>query len=155
MEQKKFVKVGLSNDNLRAYVGMIEEEVEEYLRTDPAVSVSQSNVNEWGQFDALKFLQGMIILTASRTLQGREVRGSLDKTFAQIYDDLDGGFTPLNFLFPSLPLDSYRKRDVAHKKMSEFYVNIIRQRRDGLTKDVSVPSFKIVCFLIQLPSFLA
>jgi sterol 14-demethylase len=138
MEQKKFVKVGLSTDNLRAYVGMIEEEVEEYFKSDPAFSVFQSNdVTTWGQFDALAVLQGITILTASRTLQGKEVRNGLDNTWAETYDDLDGGFTPLNFLFPNLPLDSYRKRDVAHKKMSDFYVNIIRQRRSGTTTDVS------------------
>ncbi|KXN88639.1 Lanosterol 14-alpha demethylase [Leucoagaricus sp. SymC.cos] len=136
MEQKKFVKIGLSTDNLRAYVGMIEEEVEEYLKHDPAFSVFQSNdISEWGQFDVLKVLQGITILTASRTLQGREVRAGLDKTFADIFNDLDGGFTPLNFLFPNLPLDSYRKRDVAQKKMSDFYVNVIRQRRNGTTTD--------------------
>jgi sterol 14alpha-demethylase len=37
----------------------------------------------------------------------------------------------LNFLFPDLPLDSYRRRDIAQKKMSEFYVDIIRKRRNG------------------------
>lgn len=138
MEQKKFVKVGLSTDNLRAYVGMIEEEVEEYFKTDASFSTLQSNdINEWGQFDVLNALQGITILTASRTLQGKEVRESLDKTFAEIYNDLDGGFTPLNFLFPNLPLKSYRKRDAANKKMSEFYVNIIKQRRNGSNMDVS------------------
>ncbi|KAF9448648.1 lanosterol 14-alpha-demethylase [Macrolepiota fuliginosa MF-IS2] len=136
MEQKKFVKVGLSTDNLRAYVGMIEEEVEEYFKSDAAFSVLQSNdINEWGQFDVLTALQGITILTASRTLQGQEVRAGMDKTFAELYNDLDGGFTPLNFLFPSLPLDSYRRRDVAQKKMSDFYVNIIRQRKNGTTTD--------------------
>lgn len=135
MEQKRFVKVGLSTDNLRAYVGMIEEEVEEYLKTDAAFTDLQTD--EWGQFDVLDALQGITILTASRTLQGKEVRQSLDKTFAEIYNDLDGGFTPLNFMFPNLPLASYRKRDAANKKMSEFYVNIIKQRRNGSNMDVS------------------
>jgi sterol 14-demethylase len=53
----------------------------------------------------------------------------MDKTFSQLYTDLDGGFTPLNFLFPNLPLESYRKRDRAQKKMSDFYVDIIRRRK--------------------------
>lgn len=135
MEQKRFVKVGLSTDNLRAYVGMIEEEVEEYLKTDAAFTDLQTD--EWGQFDVLDALQGITILTASRTLQGKEVRQSLDKTFAEIYNDLDGGFTPLNFMFPNLPLESYRKRDAANKKMSEFYVNIIKQRRNDSNTEVS------------------
>jgi sterol 14alpha-demethylase len=132
MEQKKFVKVGLSTDNFRAYVGMFEDEVEEYMKHDPSFAVFQkNNLDEWGSFEADKIMAEITILTASRTLQGKEVRSGLDKTFSQLYLDLDGGFTPLNFLFPDLPLDSYRRRDIAQKKMSEFYVDIIRKRRNG------------------------
>jgi sterol 14-demethylase len=138
MEQKKFVKVGLSIENFRAYVGMIEEEVEDFMKTDPTFKTYQTNeINGWGSFDAADVLAEITILTAARTLQGKEVRGNMDKTFSQLYNDLDGGFTPLNFLFPNLPLESYRKRDRAHKKMSEFYVDIIKKRKAG-TGDVSI-----------------
>ncbi|GLB40347.1 putative cytochrome P450 family protein [Lyophyllum shimeji] len=130
MEQKRFVKVGLSSENFRAYVGMIEDEVQEFLTHDPSFSVFQANdVNEWGEFDVQKVLQEITILTASRTLQGKEVRAGMDKSFSELYNDLDGGFTPINFLFPNLPLPSYRRRDKAHAKMSAFYVDIIKQRR--------------------------
>lgn len=132
MEQKRFVKVGLSTDNFKAYVGMIEEEVEQYLDHDASFREFQSNdITQWGSFDVYKALSEITILTASRTLQGLEVRENLDKTFAQLYTDLDGGFTPLNFLFPNLPLESYRRRDRAHTKISEFYVDIIKKRRNG------------------------
>jgi len=138
MEQKKFVKVGLSMDNFRAYVGMIEDEVMEFMKNESAFKVFQKNtVDEWGTFDTIKTLSEIIILTASRTLQGKEVRAGLDKSFGQVFFDLDGGFTPLNFLFPNLPLESYRKRDRAHKKMSDFYVDIVRKRRTS-NDDVSV-----------------
>ena len=75
----------------------------------------------------------------------------MDKSFAQLYHDLDGGFTPLvslvichdpifrfadrglaraqNFVFPNLPLPSYRRRDRAQAKMREFYVSILEKRR--------------------------
>ncbi|KAF8639410.1 hypothetical protein AX17_001501 [Amanita inopinata Kibby_2008] len=132
MEQKKFVKVGLSTDNFRIYVGMIEEEVENYMRHDISFDLFQRNdINEWGHFDVSKVLAEITILTASRTLQGKEVRSGLDKSFSQLYNDLDGGFTPLNFLFPNLPLESYRKRDAAQQKMSQFYIDIIQKRREG------------------------
>ena len=134
MEQKKFVKVGLSKDNMRAYVGMIEDEVSQYLRKEPSFRVFQMNdINEWGQFDVLKVTQEMTILTATHTLQGKEVRSSMDTTFAQLFTDLDGGFTPLNFMFPNLPLESYRKRDRAQKKMSDFYINIVKARKEGMS----------------------
>ncbi|KAA1467603.1 cytochrome P450 [Dentipellis sp. KUC8613] len=132
MEQKRFVKVGLSTDNFKAYVGMIEDEVTEFMGRDASFRTYQMNdINEWGSFDPVKVLSEMTILTASRTLQGKEVRDGLDSTFAQLYNDLDGGFTPLNFMFPNLPLESYRKRDRAHQKMSEFYLNIMKKRREG------------------------
>lgn len=132
MEQKKFVKVGLSTDNLILYVGMIEDEVEGFINHDHSfVTYQRNDINEWGSFNAAKVMGEITILTASRTLQGREVRDNLDKGFAELYNDLDGGFTPMNWMFPNLPLESYRKRDRAHIKMSKFYVDIIKKRRNG------------------------
>ncbi|KAI6155204.1 cytochrome P450 [Pisolithus tinctorius] len=132
MEQKKFVKVGLSIENFRAYVSMIEEEVEQFMKTDPAFLTYQMNdINDWGRFDIADIVAQITILTASRTLQGKEIRDNMDKSFSDLYAALDGGFTPINFLFPNLPLASYRRRDEAHKKMSDFYVNIIRKRKES------------------------
>jgi sterol 14-demethylase len=74
-------------------------------------------------------LSEVTILTAAKTLQGPEIRASLDKRFADLYHDLDGGFKPINWLFPNLPLPSYRRRDIAQKAMSDFYVGIIEKRR--------------------------
>jgi len=130
MEQKKFVKFGLSTDNFRAYVGMIEDEITSFINNDPAFSVFQDERStEWGTFQALKICSEMTILTASRTLQGSEIRAALDKSFADIYHDLDGGFIPINWLMPNFPLPSHRRRDAAQKAMSDFYVNIIQRRR--------------------------
>ena len=138
MEQKKFVKFGLSLENFRAYVDMIAQEVEDYMNKNAQFRIWQINdINEWGSFHAFKTLAEITILTASRTLQGEEVRNALDESFAQKYHDLDGGFTPINFLFPNLPLESYKKRDKAQKKMSDFYVDLISKRRTGQSSDVS------------------
>ncbi|KAG2139201.1 cytochrome P450 [Suillus bovinus] len=132
MEQKKFVKVGLSTENFRAYMSMFDQEVDDYMRTDRAFMIWQmDDINEWGRFDVTDVMAQITILTASRTLQGKEVREGLDKSFSALYNDLDGGFTPLNFMFPNLPLESYRRRDEAHKKMSEYYTDIIRKRRES------------------------
>ena len=130
MEQKKFVKFGLSTDNFRAYVPMIEDEVFTYMKNDARFRIYQMNdINEWGSFDVLKVMSEITILTASRTLQGKEVRSKITKEYAQVYADLDGGFTPIHWMFKNLPLESYRKRDAAHKKISALYVDIIRQRK--------------------------
>jgi cytochrome P450 len=69
------------------------------------------------------------IFTASRTLQGKEVRDKFDATFADLYHDLDMGFSPINFMLPWAPLPHNRRRDTAHQKMVEVYRGIIDQRR--------------------------
>ena len=130
MEQKKFVKFGLNTDNFRAYVGMIEKEVQNFLDTDSVFRTYQMNdINEWGSFHSFKTTSEITILTAATTLQGKDVRSRMDKSFADLYMDLDGGFTPINFIFPNLPLESYRRRDRAQQKMSNFYVEILRKRK--------------------------
>ncbi|CAG8479027.1 18524_t:CDS:2 [Gigaspora margarita] len=110
MEQKKFVKAGLSVENLRAYIPMIEMETKNYL--------SRWNKKSDVQ-DIHKAMAELIILTASRCL-----------LVAQIFHDLDGGFKPINFLFDDLPLPSNRLRDKAHVKMRHFFIDIMKHRRD-------------------------
>ncbi|BGP34590.1 Lanosterol 14-alpha-demethylase [Rhodotorula toruloides] len=126
MEQKKFVKFGLTTENFRRYVGLIRQEVLDYISkhvyAEGTKTVSPGT-------DAFETSSEITILTASATLQGREVRAAMDKSFAQLYHDLDGGFTPLNFVFPKLPLPSYRRRDRAQLKMREFYISILEKRR--------------------------
>ena len=61
MEQKKFVKFGLSVDNFRAYVQMIEDEVLNFMNTDPQFRAYQMNdINEWGSFHSFKVLAEML-----------------------------------------------------------------------------------------------
>jgi sterol 14-demethylase len=157
MEQKKFVKAGLSITNLRAYVRMIEEEVADYLAKDPAFQPQQAFVSsdskskKWdGQFDVLRAMQEITILTAARTLQGKEVRDNLDKGYAALYADLDGGFTPIHMMFPYLPLESSRKRDRAQKLMQKFYVDIIRKRTASGEFGSGKQENLEVCFIVLL-----
>ncbi|GAA5862427.1 hypothetical protein JCM3774_002513 [Rhodotorula dairenensis] len=126
MEQKKFVKFGLTTENFRRYVGLIRQEVNEYMNKH--VYANNTKTVSPG-VDAFEASSEITICTASATLQGREVRAAMDKSFAQLYHDLDGGFTPLNFVFPNLPLPSYRRRDRAQLKMREFYISILEKRR--------------------------
>lgn len=70
------------------------------------------------------------IYTASLSLQGKEVRNKFDSSFAELYHDLDMGFSPINFMFPWAPLPHNRKRDAAQRKMAQLYLDIIQQRRE-------------------------
>lgn len=143
MEQKRFVKFGLNTDNFRMYVGMIEDEVSQFMGSESAFRIYQLNdINEWGTFDAFATLSEVTILTAAGTLQGKEVRENMDKSFAQMFHDLDGGFTPINFILPDLPFEYNRKRDKAQQAMSDFYVEVMRKRKEG-NGDVSLMCFTL------------
>ncbi|KAI9924159.1 hypothetical protein ASPWEDRAFT_38432 [Aspergillus wentii DTO 134E9] len=125
MEQKKFVKFGLTSDALRSYVRLITQEVEDFVKTSPSFQGPN------GVFDVCKTIAEITIYTASRSLQGKEVRKRFDSTFAEMYHDLDKGFAPINFMLPWAPLPHNRKRDAAQKKMTETYMEIIKERRQA------------------------
>nr|AHK06541.1 putative sterol 14-demethylase [Puccinia horiana] len=126
MQQKKFIKSGLTPENFRKYVSMIADETIVYLEDH----VFQNPKTQQTVKDAFKVASEITICTAAATLQGPEVREGLNKSFADLYHDLDGGFTPIHFAFPNLPLPSYRRRDQAQVAMRNFYLNIIRKRRE-------------------------
>ena len=63
------------------------------------------------------------------TLQGKEVRSCFNSTFADLYHDLDMGFSPINFMLPWAPLPHNRKRDHAQQTMAQTYLAIIKERR--------------------------
>lgn len=126
LEQKRFIKFGLTATALRTYVPLIEDEIHQYIERTSAFH------GKSGIVDVSHTMAEIVIFTASRSLQGDEVRKRLDSTFAENYHDLDMGFTPINFLFPRLPLPRNRKRDIAQRRMANTYMNIVRARREDL-----------------------
>lgn len=133
MEQKRFVKAGLSVENFRAYVTQITDEFVDFVENDAAFAPLKNGAKSVTT-DIFDVFSEITILTASRTLQGKEVRENLDKSFAKLYHDLDSGFTPINFVLPNLPLPNNFRRDRAQRMMSDFYMGIIKKRREGQTE---------------------
>ncbi|CBX97082.1 Sterol 14-alpha demethylase [Plenodomus lingam] len=129
MEQKKFVKFGLTQEALRSYVVIITQETEDFLKRHKAFK------GQKGTFDVTKVMAELTIYTASRSLQGEEIRRSFDSKFAELYHDLDMGFSPVNFMLSWAPLPHNRARDHARETMIELYSNIVRKRRAGVAKD--------------------
>ncbi|KAI5296089.1 Lanosterol 14-alpha-demethylase [Ascosphaera acerosa] len=125
MEQKKFVKFGLTSESLRSYVSLIAGEVEDYVKQTIAAKATS------GTFSVPKAIGEITIYTASRSLQGREVREKFDSSFADLYYNLDKGFSPINFMLPRAPLPHNRARDAAQRKMAQLYMDIIRKRRES------------------------
>ncbi|KAJ5717840.1 hypothetical protein N7488_003486, partial [Penicillium malachiteum] len=136
MEQKKFVKFGLSQEALESYVPLIEQEVEQYIKTSGKFKGSSGTV------DLAAVMAEITIFTAGRTLQGDEVRAKLTSEFADLYHDLDLGFTPINFMLPWAPLPNNRKRDTAHARMREIYFEIIKARRQQILDGEGEPQTK-------------
>lgn len=122
LQQKKFVKFGLTADALKHYVDLIALEAEDFMAN---FSHLQGTT---GILDVPAAMSELTIYTASRSLQGREVRAQLDSTVAGLFHDLDMGFTPINFLIPWAPLPHNRARDRAQRKMTQLYLDIIQKR---------------------------
>ncbi|OQD83576.1 hypothetical protein PENANT_c016G06428 [Penicillium antarcticum] len=128
MEQKKFIKFGLSQTALESYVPLIADEVTFYIKS------SGNFKGKSGTTDLAAAMAEITTFTAACTLQGEEVRSKLTSEFAELFHDLDLGFQPINFMLPWAPFPHNRKRDIAHARMRAIYLEIIQARRDaGLT----------------------
>ena len=123
MEQKKFIKFGLTQSALESHVQLIEREVLDYLDTSPNFQGMS------GEVDISAAMAEITIFTAGSALQGQEVRSKLTAEFAVLYHDLDKGFSPINFMLPWAPLPHNKKRDAAHACMRAIYTDIINKRR--------------------------
>lgn len=148
MEQKRFIKAGLTTQHFQVYVGQIVDETEGFIRHDDMFAPLR-NGSKSVTVDIFKAMSEITILTASRTLQGAEVRESLDKSFADLYHDLDAGFIPINFILPGLPLPQNFRRDRAQKKMSRFYRDIIEKRRAAGTDTSSSTTHDMIATLME------
>jgi sterol 14-demethylase len=125
----QFVKYGLTSSALQSYVTLIAEETRQFFSSsNPHKKFASSS----GTIDLPPALAELTIYTASRSLQGKEVRSRFDSSFADLYHYLDMGFTPINFMLPWAPLPQNRRRDYAQKKMAETYMSIIKERREAI-----------------------
>ncbi|XP_069852567.1 lanosterol 14-alpha demethylase-like isoform X2 [Dipodomys merriami] len=98
-EQKKMLVRGLNLDYFKQCVSIIEKETKEYFQS----------WGESGEKNVFEALSELIILTASHCLHGKEIRSQLNEKVAQLYADLDGGFSHAAWLLPGwLPLPSFR-----------------------------------------------
>ncbi|KAG1244228.1 hypothetical protein G6F68_015529 [Rhizopus microsporus] len=115
------IKGGLNIETFRKDVPLIIEECDAFF----------DQLEPQGEMDLYKMFGTLIIYTASRTLLGPEIRQALDSGVSELYYDLDQGFRPINFMFPNLPLPSYRRRDEAREKLARIYADIIQKRRQS------------------------
>ena len=119
----QFLKYSLTLEKLQSYIPIFIHEVQSFL------AESKMFKGQNGVFDVVETLGVITIFTASRSLQGKEVRNSFDAGLADLYHDLDMGLIPINFFYPWLPLPVNRRRDQAQRKIAAIYKSIISARR--------------------------
>ncbi|KAF7702602.1 lanosterol 14-alpha demethylase isoform X2 [Silurus meridionalis] len=126
LEQKKLLKTGLNMARFKQHVKLIEEETRQYFL----------RWGDSGEKNLFESLSELIILTASRCLHGVEIRNVLTESVAQLYTDLDGGFTHAAWLLPHwIPLPSFRQRDRAHIAIKQIFYKVIEKRRRSTEKE--------------------
>lgn len=135
------MKIRLTTEAFKSYVPLIVDEVTDFLKRSP-VFKGQS-----GETNIPAAMAEITIYTASRTLQGREVRAKFDSGFADLFHDLDMGFTPINFMLSWFPLPQNRARDRAQRILSQTYTEIIQARRAG--KATGEKEFDMIWHLME------
>ena len=125
LQQLRVLSVRLRVDILNSYVPMMISEARAFFK----------RWGESGEVDLMKELGGLIILTASRCLMGREVRENMFEEVSSLIHDLDQGMQPISVLAPHLPTSQHRKRDEARRELSRLFEPIIRKRRNGETHE--------------------
>ena len=120
----EILKYGLTTSCFRNYVPLIVEEFRQFQRQSPHMQ------GDAGICNITQLMAELTMFSASRCLQGIEVRQKLDPSFANLYHDLNAGFSPINFLFPKFPSPMNWRRDQAREKLTQLYLDIISARME-------------------------
>ena len=121
----KFMKPGLDSNALHLYVPLIEMAVLQCIQKNP------SFIHPVAQIRVADLVGEMVLLSAVSCLQGREACELFDNNLKEMYHDLEGGMTPINFVFPALPLPCNIWRDRAQRSLTSIYTKIIKARRSA------------------------
>jgi len=117
------MKIALTAEAFRSYVPIISDEVSGYIKRTPDFKGQSGIVNICPK------MAEITIFTASHALQGKEVRDKFDETLADLYHDLDMGFSPINFSLHWAPLPWNNRRDHAQRTVAKLYMDTIQSRR--------------------------
>ena len=121
-EQKMMAKRGLTQKRFETYTAKVEEECRNYI--------NERWKGDSGEDNLFEAMAEMIVFTATRCLHGQETRDAFTADTAALYSDLDGGFSPLAWLFPNwIPFPSFLKRDRAHVELKKRFHAVIDARR--------------------------
>jgi sterol 14-demethylase len=119
------MKVALTTEAFRSYVPIISDEVTNYFKRAADFKGQSGVVNICPK------MAQITIFTASHALQGKEIRDKFDVSLADLYHDLDMGFSPINFMLHWAPLPWNNRRDHAQRTVAKIYMDTIKSRRES------------------------
>ncbi len=117
------MKIALTTEAFRQYVPIISDEVTSYFKRTPDFKGQSGIVNICPK------MAQITIFTASHALQGKEIRDQFNENLADLYHDLDMGFSPINFMLHWAPLPWNNRRDHAQRTVAKVYMDTIQRRR--------------------------
>ena len=84
-----------------------------------------------GAIDLLDWFAELTIYTSSACLIGHKFRNELDRTFADLYHDLERGTDALAYVDAYAPIESFRRRDAARAGLVGLVEGIMQRRAAG------------------------
>lgn len=127
-QQLQMLMPALRDKPMRTYSDIIVQEVESLIE----------GWGERGEIDFLEFAKELTIYTSSHCLLGPEFRYELNAQFVDIYHDLEQGIQPIAYVFPSLPLPVFRRRDKARARLEELVSEIMEKRANRQDNNTNV-----------------
>lgn len=125
--QLRFIRERLTDDYLRSYTGILEEEVVQFF-------------NEcWGDsgtIDIRESMQELLTRTSIRCLMGHELRRRMmekspdEPSIIELLHVLEKGMLPMSVFWPKAPIKRHRERDEARRLLHELIQPILQLRRD-------------------------
>lgn len=127
----QLIKATLTTEAFKQYVPIISDEVKSFFKKNADFK------GKSGIVDISQKMAQLTIFTASHCLQGKICRDQFNEGIADLYHDLDMGFTPINFMLPWFPLPQNRRRDVARETVAKIYRDTIVRRRQDKEENAS------------------
>ena len=118
-EQMRMVMQLLRDEPMRTYPPVIESEV-------------QSMVAAWGrdgEIDLLEFMKELTIYTSTHCLVGPEFRRDMTSRFAELYGHLEKAVNPIAYVYPYLPIPTFRRRDAARVELVAMINSMVEARK--------------------------
>lgn len=131
MVVSQLMKNVLTTDAFKAHVRIISDETNSFFARSPDFQAKSGIVNLPPK------LAQLTIFTASHALQGKAIRDQVDEKLADLYHDLDMGFTPINFTLHWAPLPWNAKRDHAQRTVAKIFMDTMKARRASDEKNAT------------------